>query len=36
MAIAKADAEEVILFAATKLLPTDRGFIYIPSLFSGF
>jgi hypothetical protein len=33
MAIAKADAADVILFAAIKLLPTDNGFIYKPNLF---
>lgn len=33
MAIAKADAADVTTFAATKLLPTDKGFMYIPNLF---
>jgi hypothetical protein len=36
MAIAKADAVEVTELAATKLLPTDNGFMYIPSLLSAF
>lgn len=36
MAIAKAEAADVMLFAATKLLPTDNGFMYIPSLLSAF
>ncbi len=36
IAIANADAADVILFTATKLLPTDNGFMYIPSLLSAF
>lgn len=36
MAIAKAEAEDVMLFIAIKLLPTERGFIYIPNLLSIF
>lgn len=33
IAIAKAEAADVTQLAATKLLPTDNGFMYIPSLF---
>ena len=36
IAIANADATDVTELAATKLLPTDNGFMYIPSLLSGF
>jgi len=36
MAIAKAEAADETQLAATKLLPTDNGFMYIPNLFSEF
>ena len=36
IAIARAEAAEATQLAATKLLPTDKGFMYIPNLFSPF
>jgi len=33
IAIAKAEAADATMLAATKLLPTDKGFMYIPNLF---
>ncbi len=33
IAIAKAEAADVTLLADTKLLPTDKGFMYMPNLF---